>query len=225
MSRFAIAFALVTSLTTGVFAESARVDFARPPTAQIELPTGDGAAVAMPMRSLDRATIRAKLLERRAQNLAYFRAYQKKGVFPANTFVTGELNVWLDDFGNFCAAASIIKASGHEDLVKRVGEQTNFIRLKDVKQGPLMDWMLTSGFTKEEIVAIQAPMVYVGDEQRMFEQQRRVDEQLRAAEATRLKKVYKTVDRSIVKNEKKSIELAVTRLMQHPDLAWQLLDS
>ena len=223
MSRFALAFALVTSLTAGVFAESAPANFARPPTDQIEV--SDGPRVALPMRYLDREAVRAKLLERRAENLARFRAYQAKGVFPQNTFVKGKLNVWIDDAGNLCAAATLINASGKEELVKLVGEQTNFIRLGDVKQGPLMDWMLTSGFTQEEVVAIQAPMVYSGDEMRMWEQQRRVNDELRVAEAARLKKVYKTVERSIVKNQKKSIEVAVTRLMQHPDLAWQLLDS
>lgn len=215
MSRLAIAFALVTSLTTGVFAESARAGYTRPPTSL----DSAIAEVRMPARSLDRATLRAKLLERRAQNLAHFRAYQAKGSFPANTFLEGDLNVWIDDFGNICAAASIIKAGGGGDLVKRVGDQTNFIRLVDVKQGPLMDWMLMSGFTKEEIVAIQAPMVYIGDEDR------RLNQQFQLAETARLKKLYKTVERSLLKNQKQSIELAVTRLMQHPDLAWKLLDS
>jgi len=133
--------------------------------------------------------------------------------------------VWLDDFGNLCAAATIIKASGQEELVRKVGEQTNFIRLGDVKQGPLMDWMLTSGFTQEEIVAIQAPMVYTGDQERFFEQQRKVDEARRMAETKRLKGVYKAVEKKIVKNEKKSIEIAVDRLMAHPDLAWKLIDA
>jgi hypothetical protein len=216
MSRLAIAFALVTSLTTGVFASSDTIGFARPPGAQVDAAPPEA---RMPMRYLDPAALRAKLLERRAQNLAHFRAYQAKGSFPANTFLEGDLNVWIDDFGNICAAASIIKASGNPELVKRVGDQTNFIRLVDVKQGPLMSWMLMSGFTQEEIVAIQAPMVYIGD------QDRRLNEQFQLAETARLKKLYKTVERSLVKNQKQSIELAVTRLMQHPDLAWQLLDS
>ncbi|MBA3465112.1 MAG: hypothetical protein H0T46_34585 [Deltaproteobacteria bacterium] len=215
MSRLAIAFALVTSLTTSVFASSAGAQFARPPAAQVEL----RAEARMPMRYLDRAVLRAKLLERRAQNLAHFRAYQKKGTFPANTFLEGELNVWVDDFGNICAAASIIKASGNVELVKRVGDETNFIRLGDVEQGPLMDWMLTSGFTKEEIVAIQRPMAYIGDERQQL------NRPFQLAETERLKKLYKTVERSLLKGQKKSIELAVTRLMQNPDLAWKLLDS
>ena len=126
---------------------------------------------------------------------------------------------------NICAAATIIHADGHAELVKIVGDRANFIKLADVTDGPLMDWMLTSGFTKEEIVAIQAPMVYTGDMERRLQEQERVNEQLRLAETARLKKVYKTVERSIVKNEKKSLELAVDRLMANPSLAWKLLDA
>ena len=215
-SRLFASLALVCSLATSSLAGAP--SFAQPPV-------DDGPALRMPARSLDRAELRAKLQERRKLNLDRFRAYQAKGTFPQNTYVKGTLNVWLDETGNLCAAATIINADGHEELVKIVGERANFIRLKDVTQGPLMDWMLTSGFTKEEIVAIQAPMVYTGDEMKRLQEQERINEQLRLAETARLKKVYKKVERDIVKNEKKSLELAVDRLMAHPDLAWKLLDS
>lgn len=217
-SRLFASLALVFSLSTSAFA-SAPSPFAQPPIDR------DGPALRMPARSLDRATVRAKLAERRKQNLERFRAYQAKGIFPQNTYVKGALNVWTDETGNLCAAATIIYADGHEELVKIVGQRANFIRLADVTQGPLMDWMLTSGFTKEEIVAIQAPMVYTGEEMKRLQEQERVNEQLRLAEAARLKKVYKRVERDIVKNEAKSLERATDRLMANPSLAWKLLDA
>ena len=216
-SRLFASLALVCSLATSSLASAPQ--FAQAPA------EADRAALRMPARTLDRATVRAKLLERRKQNLERFRAYQAKGVFPQNTYLKGELNVWIDETGSLCAAATIIHADGHEELVKIVGDRANFIKLGDVKDGPLMDWMLTSGFTKEEIVAIQAPMVYTGDEQRWLEEMNRVNEQQRLAEAARLKKVYKRVERDIVKNEKKSLELAVDRLMANPALAWKLIDA
>ena len=216
-SRLFASLALVCSLATSSLASAPQLS--QPPV------EADGPALRMPARTLDRATVRAKLAERRKQNLERFRAYQAKGVFPQNTYIKGELNVWLDETGNLCAAATIIHADGHEELVKIVGDRANFIKLADVTEGPLMDWMLTSGFTKEEIVAIQAPMVYTGDEMRRLQEQERVNEQLRLAETARLKKVYKGVERSIVKNEKKSLELAVDRLMANPSLAWKLIDA
>ena len=41
--------------------------------------------------------------------------------------------------------------SGEHALVGKVARESNFIRLGDVKSGPLMDWMLMSGLTQEEI--------------------------------------------------------------------------
>ena len=78
-------------------------------------------------------------------NLARFRAYQRKGELPSNTYAAGQLNVWRDEAGHLCAAATIINASGAVALVEQVAEESNFIRLADVTSGPLMDWILTSG--------------------------------------------------------------------------------
>ncbi len=214
MSRFAIALALVASLTTSAFATS----FARPPT---EAVISD--VRTMPMRMLDRASVRAKLAEHRAANIARFHAYQTAGVFPSNTYQGRLLNVWVDDAGHYCAAATIIMASGASELVVRVGEQTNFIRLKDVKQGPLIDWMLTSGLTQEEIALIQRPFAFVGTPP-VDDQLVQIAPDLRTRENARLARLYKQIDRTLAKQRNKSLELAVTRLMQHPDLAWQLLD-
>jgi len=177
----------------------------------------------MPHRALDRDTVRAALIRARAANLAAFRAYEKRGMFPSNTFSDDKLNVWRDAAGHLCAAATIIDASGQHDLVIRVAEQTNFIRLADVKQGPLMDWILTSGFTQDEIAAIQEPFMPVAEPRRNSEDPMLVDARLRATENARLRAKYAAVDKMIVANRKRSIELAVDRLMKRPQLAWQLV--
>ena len=218
MSRFLIAASLVAAITTTAFADQR---FAAPP------PDVDAASepadMAHPAESqmrvvMDRQTVRAKLAEQRTANLARFRAYQQGGVFPSNTFGPRRLNVWMDRDGHLCAAATIINASGQTALVQQVAEQTNFIRLADVKQGALMDWILTSGLTQAEIAAIQEPFMPVS------RRQPEIDPKLRATETARLIKKYKAVDAMIVKNQKKSLELAVDRLMRHQDLAWQLVN-
>ncbi len=216
MSRLLIAASLVAAITASAFADQR---FASPPP---EVVAASEPAELMPaappqMRVvLDRQTVRAKLAEMRTANLARFRAYQQGGVFPSNTFDQRKLNVWMDADGHLCAAATIINASGQTDLVQQVAEQTNFIRLADVKQGPLMDWILTSGLTQAEIAAIQEPFMPV------TRRQPEIDPKLRAAETARLIRKYKAVDAMIVKNQKRSLELAVDRLMKRQDLAWQL---
>ena len=228
MSRFAIALSLIASLSTAALADRAVVPsqgmpapmkFAEAPAS--ELP------ISVSVR-LDRAAIRAKLAKNRAANLARFRIYQKKGVFPNNTYTDGKLNVWLDQFGNFCAAATIIKLSGNTGLVQRTAEQNNFIRLADVTQGALMDWILTSGLTQAEIAAIQEPMMPVMREPVMEpepDQPLLVDARMRRAEDRRLMRKYKQVDAQIVKATKKSLDAATDRLLANPDLAMKFLAS
>jgi hypothetical protein len=232
MSRFTLICSLVLGLSSASLVGSADAQFAKaPPTtvamsgtaARADVPEPAGLRVA-PRRMLDRATVRAALVKARATNLAAFRTYQAKGVFPSNTFKPGKLNVWLDEDGHFCAAATIIKMSGKEDLVNKVAEQNNFIRLADVKQGPLMDWILTSGFTQAEIAMIQEPFMPVVREPAVAPMQPiLVDNKLRKAEDARLRATYKKVDKQLVKAAKKSLDNATDRLMKQPDLAWQLI--
>lgn len=220
MSRFMIAASLVAALVTSATSAFARTQFAAPPpeTTQMSEPADYAPIAQRRMPILDRATVRAKLALARTANLARFRAYQQSGVFPSNTFDARKLNVWMDAEGHLCAAATIINASGQSALVQQVAEQTNFIRLADVKQGPLMDWILTSGLTQDEIAAIQEPFMPVMGEDPG------VDPGLRAAETMRLLKKYKTVTAMIVKNQKTSLDRATERLMKHPELAWRLLE-
>jgi hypothetical protein len=226
-ARIVASVTVVASLTTAASAEVARVpgppphvvahvpsQFAQPPH-QMPRPDVDELYVSP---TAERAAVRAALAKARHRNLASFRAYQKAGVFPSNTYSDKTLNVWRDADGHFCAAATIIRKSGLVDLADRVAEQNNFIRLADVTQGPLMDWILTSGFTQEEIAAIQAPFVPVSEPA----QPRIVDANLRKAEDARLRAKYKAVDRMLVASEKKSLDIATDRLMKHPELAWKI---
>jgi hypothetical protein len=222
MSRFLLTCSLLTALSSVALAEAR---FAQPPPAAAEADVAEPPAGFAP-RALDRAALRAALIQARATNLAAFRTYQRKGVFPSNTYKGQKLNVWLDEFGHFCAAATIIKMSGQDELVNRVAEQNNFIRLADVRQGPVMDWILTSGFTQEEIAAIQEPFMPVTRKPVLEPSEPTlVDARLRRFEDARLRARYRTVDRMLVKNESRSIDVAVDRLMKHQNLAWQLVAS
>ena len=126
MSRLLISCSLVAALGTSAFAAPR---FSQPPPpVSSELPEPDIAPL------VDRAQVRAKLALQRTASLAYFRVYQRKGVFPSNVFANRKLNVWVDADGNYCAAATIIQLSGQRDLVARVGQRDNFIKLADVDQ-------------------------------------------------------------------------------------------
>jgi hypothetical protein len=223
---------LVFMLVAAAFAPTALADRAVEPTAGArahfaEPPGGELGPVPYrePTRTLDRATVRARLAAARRANLAAFRAYQKRGVFPSNTYRDGKLNVWRDRDGHLCAAATIIDGSGQHDLVARVADQNNFIRLGSITQGPLMDWILTSGFTQDEIAAIQEPFMPVVDRPQLEPAPPQiVDRRLRVDETARLARRYAEVTRALVKDEQRSLDRAVERLMKRQELGWQLIN-
>ena len=133
-------------------------EFAKAPTVHV---SAIDEGVAAPRKvAPDRAAVRKALDKRRAKNLAAFRAYRKAGVYPHNTFREGPLNIWIDLDGHLCAAATMIAKDGKQKLVDDQAGIDNQIRLMNVTKGPLLDWILTSGFTIEEIDRIQAPMIY-----------------------------------------------------------------
>ena len=162
-----------------------------------------------------KAAVRKALEKRRAKNLAAFRAYRNAGVYPRNSVRFGPLNVWIDAQGRLCAAATMIDKDGKHDLVVEIGKTDNQIRLMNVTEGPLLDWMMTSGFTIEEIDRIQMPTV--GYES--WQQERDW-----VAEEARLRKEYAATDAWLVKHAKTGLDLAVERLLQNRDLAWRLVD-
>jgi hypothetical protein len=164
-----------------------------------------------------RAEVYKALEKRRAKNLAAFRAYRKAGVYPHNTFRFGPLNVWVDAEGHLCAAATMIAKDGKKDLVDQQAAIDNQVRLMNVTKGPLLDWIMTSGFTIEEIDMIQAPMVYPGGEG-PWDQPRDF-----TAEDAKLKAGYARTDAYLVKHAKKGLDLAVDRLMSNPALAVSLV--
>lgn len=234
MSRFALICSLVFGLSSTALVTTADAQFAKAPPAAAAVTAGGVTAAASgvdnqlrvaPRRALDRAAVRRALAKARSTNLAAFRAYQAKGVFPSNTFDSTRLNVWIDAAGNLCAAATIIKRSGQGDLVARIGAQDNFIRLGDVTHGPVMDWILTSGFTQDEIAAIQEPFMPVMNEPEPAVPVLAIDTTKRKAEDRRLRAKYTVVTQQIAKNGRTSLDKAVDRLMKNHELARRLLDA
>lgn len=208
-----VSFGLLGTAGGGTFASP-------PPEQRASIVVEDRAEVPspMPVRALpDRASVRKALEARRTKNLAAFRAYRKGGVYPHNRWRMGPLNVWIDTDGHLCAAATMIGKDGKEALVRKTAETDNNIRLQNVIDGELLDWMLTSGFTIEEIDRIQAPSIYP-DESMM-----KTEDALRAEDA-RLSKLYAETDAALVKQSKRGLDTATDRLMKNPALAWRLLD-
>jgi hypothetical protein len=195
------ALALIFASATASASANAPEHFARPAIVDVvpDMPT--------------RADVRAALAKRRAHNLAAFHAYWTLGVYPHNSYRVGPLNVWRDENGHFCAAATMIDKDGQHELAEQTATTNNNLRLLDVTTGPLLDWMLTSGLTIEDIDRIQAPAVMPAP----------IDPQTLAIEDAKLKKGYIATEAYLKKHAAEDLEIATTRLMEHPDLAWALV--
>lgn len=178
--------------------------------------TGDAGRKADPIvvkhDAIDRAALRDALAQRRQISLDRFLAYREGRVYPINTFADGLQHVWLDELGTLCAAATIIAGDWGYDVTASVSYEDNFVRLADVKDGPLADWMLTSGLTHAELVAIQEPMM------------REPRPQASPEEITRLYTVYTSVERQIRSLWDENLDAATDALLARPDLARQVLD-
>lgn len=189
-------------------------------------PADPAPAIAQrPAPVLDRDVLRAKLSAARAANLTRFRAYQRRGVFPSNTYEDGKVHVWRDEDGHLCAAAMIMHASGQASLAEKIADSDNFIRLDDEMAGPVLEWILTSGFTQEEIAAIHEPFAPVFEPGLAPGTGVPISSDLRRAENARLARKYRAVEATLVKDQKASLELALAQLIWYPAYAVKLMGS
>jgi len=106
---------------------------------------------------LDRATVHAELARRRGQQVTRLMAYAQRGEFPHNLAKPTSTHIFRDDAGRLCAVANLAHQDGRDDLVDATVRDHNDLAMADVHDGPILDWILASGLTQEEIVRIQLP--------------------------------------------------------------------
>lgn len=164
---------------------------------------------------LDRAIVRAKLAARRQVAFERFLAYRDGMVYPVNALPGGGFrHVWVDELGNLCAAATLISGDWGRDASARVGAENLELAIADVKSGPIADWILMSGLTRHELVAIQVPGWHGNEGIRPDD---------RSVEITRLFQIYVDVERQLTSLWDESLDEATDALMRRPDLARELL--
>jgi hypothetical protein len=189
------------------------------PVAQAPGPVAQATPViTQPAPIHDEVLLRDQLAIARANNLVRLEAYALGGAFPKNQVSPGLLNVFRDDEGHLCAVANLINLDGHTNLIDATAAGDNFIVLANVASGPLLDWILESGFTQEEIGMIQVP--YMGE----FEGRIPVDNgpvlaQIRETETDRIRAALLQVHSNISANTLASLALAVERANQEPIVA------
>ncbi len=187
-------------------------------------PTAEPTPAPVVRRSPSDAELRAALVARRSHHLDVLRAYRDAGVFPINTTVVGDGHFLIDDNGTLCAVANLIAQDGHKDLIVVASRTDNGLLFGDVKSGPIHDWILTSGFTQEEIGRIQVPAPYVGDQPVV-----QPDDPIQPApEPSPIELANAKVSAYLLAIESElranaGIDTALARLQAHPELIAQVL--
>ena len=110
LAKLALAFSLLTTSIAPAFA-----GFAQPPSDRGAPAQMDYAAIERPTPAISdaaRRRLRTVLAKRRAKNVRSFAAYVARGSYPHNFATPDRLNVWIDEEGHMCAAATMIFRSG-----------------------------------------------------------------------------------------------------------------
>ena len=114
--------------------------------------------------SLEETPLYRVLKERRMKNIERLQAYAQLGPHPRNIDFQGQrVSYFVDDRGVACAVGHLMRLSGHGDVVEQVRRTMNHVRIADVNDGPVFDWILASGFTKEECALIQPSYDWIDD--------------------------------------------------------------
>jgi hypothetical protein len=223
MSRRLAKLALALSLFTSSISP-ALAGFAQPPPTAVaphaDLRVDESEMQVPVISDAARARLRTVLAKRRAKNLRSFAGYVARGRYPHNYVTPDKLNVWIDEDGHMCAAATMIFRSSATArlLVRQVAKDDNYVRLVDVNDGPLLDWILTSGLTHAEVVAIQEP--FDGPDERPLP---KAPANWKTAEDARLRARYAVVMRQLASDRDASLAAAIDALAFRPDLVAKLI--
>lgn len=171
---------------------------------------------------VDRAAVRAKLAERRQVMFDRFLAYREGRVYPINELPGGGFrHVWVDNYGNLCAAATLISGDWGRPASGAIARDNVETKVADVTSGEIYEWILMSGLAKHELVAIQVPGWRGNDPIEIDPAPG--EPSARDQEVTRLYEIYVDVERQLTSLWDESLDEATDALMKRPDLAKKLL--
>lgn len=151
-----------------------------------------------------RARWRDVLLAARRRQIERIDSYARAGQFPINRdFPDVRTPYFVDERGTHCAVAFLMMMDGREDDVQAIAQANNHVRVMDVTDGPLVEWVRTSGLLQEEAALVQPSYDFEGRE--TFNP--------RAEEASRIQDHLFDVRRALDASTESSLEIALDRLL------------
>ncbi|MCB9234671.1 MAG: hypothetical protein H6581_23670 [Bacteroidia bacterium] len=108
------------------------------------------------LRSRDVSHLSPELQARRTQLLDYLHDYWVKGEFPKNYDYTAERRpCFIDKDQNICAVGYLVEQTAGREMAEAINAQFKYDFVMDMQGDALDQWILESGFTKEELAMIQ----------------------------------------------------------------------
>ena len=95
------------------------------------------------------------LRRNRAAQIERLRDYARRGLLPVNEILAEPVPIFVDRHDTACAVGHLMRMSGWSEEVMDIARHDVLVYVPDVKDGPLVQWVLHSGLTQEEAALIQ----------------------------------------------------------------------
>ncbi|WP_123535881.1 hypothetical protein [Halosimplex salinum] len=100
------------------------------------------------LRAADTDHLDADRRRRRHRALDALRRYRRRGEFPTNDAEPRRAAQFVGANGVPCAVAALLLADGAEELVDRIAATDNAVRIENLDDGPLLDWLDRNGLSR-----------------------------------------------------------------------------
>ncbi len=91
----------------------------------------------------------------RTQALNHLKQYRQEGNFPINDKYNYRTPIFIDKYDNFCAVGYLVKATGFEQVSRKIAAKTNLAYVREMNYPELFAWASEYGFTVDELAWIQ----------------------------------------------------------------------
>ncbi len=111
--------------------------------------------VEQTLRARSTAHLSEEQKDKRTQALNYLNQYLNEGNFPVNDQYHYRTPIFIDKYDNFCAVGYLVKATGFEQVSRKIAATTNLAYVREMNYPELFAWASEYGFTVDELAWIQ----------------------------------------------------------------------
>ncbi len=111
--------------------------------------------VEQTLRNRSTAHLTAAQQAKREQALDHLNSYWRQGNFPVNDAYAFRTPIFIDKYDNFCAVGYLVKATGYEQVSRKIAAHTNLAYVKEMNYPELNSWASEYGFSVDELAWIQ----------------------------------------------------------------------